>query len=96
MEDNFDEKYVTIVRSGDHSLLATWVHEKRLTEHVWTLTSFADLSSLANLQAEEVFVTRVLEERNFWFAAKYMVDMEQEEISETSFLRQVNIFSQGL
>ena len=35
------------------------------TEHVRTLTSFADLSSLANTQADEVFVTRVLEKKKF-------------------------------
>ena len=29
MEDNFDKNYFTIVRSGVHSLLATWVHEKQ-------------------------------------------------------------------
>ena len=58
---------------------------------VRALTSFADLSSLANTQAEEVFVTRVLEETNFWSAAQYMMDMKQ-EMSETSFLKQVNLF----
>ena len=29
------KKYVTIVRSGAHSLLATWVHEKKRQAH-WT------------------------------------------------------------
>ena len=30
MEDNFDKKkYFTFVRSGVHSLLVTWVHEKQ-------------------------------------------------------------------
>ena len=52
------------------------------------LTSFDDLNSLANTQAEEVFVTRVLEERKFLSAAQYMTDMKK-EISETSFLKQV-------
>ena len=66
--------------------------KKRLTEHVRMLTSFADLSSLANTQAEEVFVTRVLEERNFWSAAQYMMDMKQEISEEISFLKQVNLF----
>ena len=53
-----------------------------LTEHVRTLTSFADLSSLhvANTQVEEVFLTGVLEERNFWSAAQYMMDMKQGDI----------------
>ena len=37
-----------------------------------------------------VFVTRVLEERNFWSAAQYMMDMKQ-EISEVSVLKQVNL-----
>ena len=41
-------------------------------------------------QAEEVFVTRALEERNFWSAAQYIMDMKQ-EISGTSFLKQVNL-----
>ena len=71
-------------------MLATESMKKRLTEHVRMLTNFADLSSLANTQVEEVFVTRVLEERNFWSAAQYMMDMKQ-EISETSVLKQVNL-----
>ena len=41
-------------------------------------------------QAEEVFVTRALEERNFWSAAQYIMDMKH-GISETSFLKQVNL-----
>ena len=45
--------------------------EMELTEHVQTLTSFADLSSLANTQVEGLFVTRVLDKRNFWSAAQY-------------------------
>ena len=65
--------------------------KKKFTEHVQTLTSFADLSSLANTQAEEFFVTRVLEERKSWSAAQYMMDMKQ-ETSETSSLKQVNLF----
>ena len=73
-------------------MLVTESIKKMFTEHVRTLTSFADLSSLANTQAEEVFVTRVLEERNFWSAAQYMMDMKQEISEETSFLKQVNLF----
>ena len=43
------------------------------------------------MQTEEVFVTRILEERNFWSAAQHMMDMKQ-EICETPFLKQVNLF----
>ena len=66
--------------------------KKRLTEHVWSAdANKLCWSSLANTQAEEVFVTRVLEETNFWSAAQYMMDMKK-EIPETSFLKQVNLF----
>ena len=62
MEDNFDKKMCYYcVRSGAHSLLVTEsMKKKRFTEHMRTLTNFADSSFLANMQAEEVFATRVL------------------------------------
>ena len=73
MEDNFDKKKCYYCKVRCSFIVGNMSPWKRLTEHVQTLTSFADLSSPANLQAEEVFVTRVLEERNFWSAAQYMM-----------------------
>ena len=66
-----------IQRWSERLLSTKWWWGNGTHSHVRRFTTFADLSSLANTQAEKVFVTRVLEERNFWFAVQYMMEMSR-------------------
>lgn len=53
--------------------------EQQLAENVRTLTSYTDLANLANSVGKELFVTRVLDQRSFWDACSYIVNLEVEE-----------------
>jgi hypothetical protein len=80
----------TLVSNLEKRLLSN-EDEMQLTEHVRTLTSYTDLANIASTHEEELFVTRVLDQKHFWDASQFMVHLD-DDLNETAFLKQVKTF----
>jgi len=67
--------------------------EQELTNNVRNLTSYMDLVELANKYGEELFVTRILDQRNIWDSCSALVSLE---VDERTITKQAKVFMHRL